>query len=102
MKESPRAPAEVAAAEAEDLAWRALLDWRQGGAPAALAAARPGARGAAALLDLHGPLVAGTAQLPYTVAHLAQSLDGKIACRGGASRWLSGAEDLLHAHRMRA
>jgi riboflavin-specific deaminase-like protein len=36
------------------------------------------------------------------VAHLAQSLDGRIACAGGASRWLSGEEDLLHAHRMRA
>ena len=98
MKESPSVVAEVAAAEAEDLAWRALLDWRRGGPPAAL----PGARGAAALLDLYGPLVAGAARLPYAVAHLAQSLDGKIACLGGASRWLSGEEDLLHAHRMRA
>jgi hypothetical protein len=34
--------------------------------------------------------------------HLAQSLDGRIATRNGMSRWLSGAEDLLHTHRMRA
>jgi riboflavin-specific deaminase-like protein len=39
---------------------------------------------------------------PLVVGHLAQSLDGRIATLGGMSRWLSGAEDLLHTHRMRA
>lgn len=38
----------------------------------------------------------------YVVAHLAQSLDGRIATHAGVSQWLSGAEDLLHTHRMRA
>jgi diaminohydroxyphosphoribosylaminopyrimidine deaminase / 5-amino-6-(5-phosphoribosylamino)uracil reductase len=98
MKESGRRAARDLA-EAEARAWHALLDWRHGRAPAGLAAARPAARGAAALFALYGPLLE-TAH--GTVAHLAQSLDGRIACAGGASRWLSGEEDLLHTHRMRA
>lgn len=36
------------------------------------------------------------------VAHFAQSLDGKIATNTGNSRWISGEENLIHAHRMRA
>ncbi len=36
------------------------------------------------------------------VAHFAQSLDGKIATNTGNSRWISGQENLIHAHRMRA
>lgn len=36
------------------------------------------------------------------VAHFAQSLDGKIATNTGNSRWISGNENLIHAHRMRA
>lgn len=36
------------------------------------------------------------------VAHFAQSLDGKIATSSGHSRWISGEENLIHAHRMRA
>jgi riboflavin-specific deaminase-like protein len=38
----------------------------------------------------------------FAVGHLAQSLDGRIATTSGKSRWLSGAADLLHTHRMRA
>jgi riboflavin-specific deaminase-like protein len=40
--------------------------------------------------------------VPFAVAHLAQSLDGRIATSSGISRWLSGDADLLHTHRMRA
>jgi riboflavin-specific deaminase-like protein len=36
------------------------------------------------------------------VAHLAQSLDGRIALPDGRSRWISGDEDLEHTHRLRA
>lgn len=36
------------------------------------------------------------------VAHFAQTLDGKIATSTGHSRWISGEENLVHAHRMRA
>ena len=37
-----------------------------------------------------------------TIAHFAQSLDGKIATNSGASQWIGNEENLIHAHRMRA
>jgi diaminohydroxyphosphoribosylaminopyrimidine deaminase/5-amino-6-(5-phosphoribosylamino)uracil reductase len=37
-----------------------------------------------------------------TVAHFAQSLDGKIATDSGHSKWIGNDENLVHAHRMRA
>lgn len=37
-----------------------------------------------------------------SVAHFAQSLDGKIATKSGDSRWIGNEENLNHAHRMRA
>lgn len=36
------------------------------------------------------------------VAHLGQSLDGKIATACGHSAWVTGPEDLDHTHRLRA
>lgn len=55
------------------------------------------------LTPLYAPLLAARHRArPYAVAHLAQSLDGRIATANGVSRWLSGAADLLHTHRMRA
>jgi riboflavin-specific deaminase-like protein len=36
------------------------------------------------------------------IAHLAQTLDGRIATLRGASQWITGPEDLSHTHRMRA
>jgi riboflavin-specific deaminase-like protein len=52
-------------------------------------------------ITLYRPLVeAGSEQL--IVAHLGQSLDGRIAALNGASRWITGPEDVLHNHRMRA
>ena len=36
------------------------------------------------------------------VAHLGQSLDGRIAVANGASRWVTGDQDITHNHRMRA
>ena len=53
------------------------------------------------LLDLYLPL-ASSAGRPFIVAHLGQSLDGRIAATNGASRWVTGPEDVLHNHRMRA
>jgi diaminohydroxyphosphoribosylaminopyrimidine deaminase/5-amino-6-(5-phosphoribosylamino)uracil reductase len=38
----------------------------------------------------------------FVVGHLGQSLDGRIATRQGASRWVTGAADIAHNHRMRA
>ncbi|KAA3621816.1 MAG: hypothetical protein DWQ02_27065 [Bacteroidetes bacterium] len=37
-----------------------------------------------------------------TVAHFAQTLDGKIATATGHSKWIGNEENLIHAHRMRA
>lgn len=36
------------------------------------------------------------------VAHLGQSLDGRIATASGASHYVTGEQDILHNHRMRA
>jgi diaminohydroxyphosphoribosylaminopyrimidine deaminase / 5-amino-6-(5-phosphoribosylamino)uracil reductase len=57
---------------------------------------------AKAFLDLYLPLCNASAQDPLTVAHLGQSLDGFIATRSGDSDYVTGPENLLHLHRMRA
>jgi diaminohydroxyphosphoribosylaminopyrimidine deaminase/5-amino-6-(5-phosphoribosylamino)uracil reductase len=57
-----------------------------------------------ALSPLYGPLLA----LPtardgcYVLGRLAQSLDGRIATVSGASHWISGQQDIVHTHRLRA
>ncbi|WP_235830042.1 RibD family protein [Algihabitans albus] len=38
----------------------------------------------------------------WTLAHLGQTLDGRIATEGGASRYVTGPENLDHLHRLRA
>jgi riboflavin-specific deaminase-like protein len=53
------------------------------------------------LIDLYQPLCQAAASR-FVVAHLGQSLDGRIAAANGASRWITGPEDVLHNHRMRA
>jgi len=81
--------------------WRSLLALRRpDGAHARPAPARDAPAAQAALIDLYLPLA--EARGPYAVAHLGQSLDGRIATAAGASRWVTGEEDLLHTHRMRA
>ena len=64
----------------------------------------PAERDAARLLDLYLPLCRAPqrAGRPYVVAHLGQSLDGRIATASGESQWVTGAADLVHTHRMRA
>lgn len=65
--------------------------------------AAPGPRGPLeAMLDLYMPLCVGAGSPRLVVGHLAQSLDGRIATESGASQFISGQEDLEHAHRMRA
>ncbi len=39
---------------------------------------------------------------PFLMAHLAQTLDGRIAAANGDSRWISNEANLKHAHRLRA
>jgi diaminohydroxyphosphoribosylaminopyrimidine deaminase / 5-amino-6-(5-phosphoribosylamino)uracil reductase len=53
------------------------------------------------LLDLYLPLCRDCPER-FVVAHLGQSLDGRIAAANGASRWVTGREDVAHNHRMRA
>lgn len=53
-----------------------------------------------ALLRLYLPFCAGDDEI--AVAHLGQSLDGKIATVSGASHYVTGSQDILHNHRMRA
>jgi len=73
--------------------------------PLVLAAARGGSLdtlGAAAadpLVALYLPLC-GTR--PFTIGHLAQSLDGFVATRGGESLFITGEENVVHMHRLRA
>ncbi len=38
----------------------------------------------------------------YVLGRIAQSLDGRIATASGASHWISGHEDIVHTHRLRA
>ena len=54
------------------------------------------------LLDLYLPLALARRERPLTVAHLGQSLDGRIATANGASCYVTGPENLTHLHRMRA
>ncbi len=39
---------------------------------------------------------------PLTLGRIAQTLDGRIATASGRSFWISGPEDILHTHRLRA
>lgn len=80
-------------APADSPEWQALLARRPEG-PMPLADTP--------LSALYGPLRTARRQPTFAVGHLAQSLDGRIATAGGLSKWLSGPEDLLHTHRMRA
>ena len=73
--------------------WRALVTVRRGRVPCDQGSS---------IDALYAPLCAVSARTPFAVAHLAQSLDGRIATTSGVSRWLSGDADLLHTHRMRA
>jgi riboflavin-specific deaminase-like protein len=68
--------------------WQGLLD---------------GTRDAAAKL----PLYAGLRSAPgpdgsFVLGRIAQTLDGRIATVNGASFWISGPDDILHTHRLRA
>jgi diaminohydroxyphosphoribosylaminopyrimidine deaminase/5-amino-6-(5-phosphoribosylamino)uracil reductase len=58
----------------------------------------------AGLSALYGPIIAEPAAPDgcFVLGRIAQSLDGRIAAVSGASRWISGPEDIAHMHRLRA
>ena len=55
-----------------------------------------------AFLDLYLPICSATGAHPVTVGHLGQSLDGFIATHAGESQWVTGQENIVHLHRLRA
>jgi riboflavin-specific deaminase-like protein len=54
------------------------------------------------LLDLYLPVCAASTGSAFTVGHLGQSLDGCIATKSGDSCYVTGRENIVHLHRMRA
>ena len=54
------------------------------------------------LIDLYLPIASASSRRPLTVGHLGQSLDGFIATHSGESQFVTGEENILHLHRMRA
>lgn len=45
---------------------------------------------------------AGLEDAPWVLAHLGQSLDGRIATASGKSHYVTGRENIVHLHRLRA
>jgi diaminohydroxyphosphoribosylaminopyrimidine deaminase/5-amino-6-(5-phosphoribosylamino)uracil reductase len=54
------------------------------------------------LLDLYVPLCIGPGAQDLVIGHVGQSLDGQIATAGGASRYVTGPENIVHMHRLRS
>jgi riboflavin-specific deaminase-like protein len=54
------------------------------------------------MLELFAPLCGATAARPITLAHLGQSLDGCIATASGDSYYVTGPDNVMHLHRLRA
>ena len=78
---------------------RAALLWR--GSEGWTALVPPDAPGHS-LIELYLPICSATEARPITVGHLGQSLDGFIATLAGESRYVTGEENIVHLHRMRA
>ncbi|MEE2888404.1 MAG: RibD family protein [Planctomycetota bacterium] len=60
-----------------------------------------------AVLRIYLPLILGGWHAKrrgqaFVSAHIAQTLDGRIACNNGHSQWISNEANLWHAHRLRA
>lgn len=77
----------------------AVVAWRPG---AGWESVLPVADPRHALIDLYLPITSATSARPLTIGHLGQSLDGFIATHSGESQFVTGEENILHLHRMRA
>jgi len=86
-------------AASADHASAAVLTWVPG---QGWASCLPPSHPASALLDLYLPVCSATASRPITVGHLGQSLDGFIATHAGDSQFVTGNDNIVHLHRMRA
>jgi diaminohydroxyphosphoribosylaminopyrimidine deaminase/5-amino-6-(5-phosphoribosylamino)uracil reductase len=78
---------------------RGLLSWRSS---TGWISNLPQDDGRRTLLDLYLPIAGVLPDQPITVGHLGQSLDGFIATPTGDSISVTGAENILHLHRLRA
>jgi riboflavin-specific deaminase-like protein len=76
----------------------AVLSWQPDGWAAIIPEDDP----RRAIIDLYLPICSATRERPITVAHLGQSLDGFIATHAGESQFVTGEENILHLHRLRA
>jgi diaminohydroxyphosphoribosylaminopyrimidine deaminase/5-amino-6-(5-phosphoribosylamino)uracil reductase len=77
----------------------AVVAWRPGiGWESLLPPTDPGH----AIFDLYLPLCRPTNTTPLTFGHLGQSLDGFIATHEGDSQFVTGRENIVHLHRLRA
>ena len=56
----------------------------------------------AQLLELYLPLCVGDESAELVFGHIGQSLDAQIATASGASRYVTGPENIRHMHRLRA
>jgi diaminohydroxyphosphoribosylaminopyrimidine deaminase/5-amino-6-(5-phosphoribosylamino)uracil reductase len=54
------------------------------------------------LFDLYLPLCLGARAAALVIGHIGQSLDGQIATADGASRYVTGPENMVHMHRLRS
>ena len=86
----------------EATAWQTLLALRRKDCAAACTIPPGASSDVASLVELYLPFAQLPAGRRLVVAHLGQSLDGRIATMAGASRWVTGEADLTHTHRMRA
>lgn len=66
------------------------------------ATASGGSDDARTMLDIYMPLCVGSSANSLVIAHLGQSLDGRIATQSGVSQFITGDENIIHTHRLRA
>jgi riboflavin-specific deaminase-like protein len=75
-----------------------VLAWSPGGWRSLLAAGDERSE----LLNLYLPICSATSTRPMTIGHLGQSLDGFIATHSGDSQFVTGDDNIVHLHRLRA